>query len=299
VLGAGSLGMLWAGRLAAGGWTATLILRNQSSLEAYARAGGIRISQSQQQTLFKLPAQTAETPEPIGRLILACKAYDAEAAIASVSHRLSAKSTVLLLQNGLGSQSAVAAQIPETRCILLSSTEGAFRDGDFSVNFVGQGHNWLGDPKNPHPPDWLYELNQAGIPHEWSSAIAARLWRKLAVNCTINPLCVLHNCRNGGLLQYPDEVAGICRELGSLLELSIDSEAADGLLEEVQQIILATADNYCSMLQDVQRQQRTEISFLLGFACAQAQRKGLRAPQLNDLHQRLRNHLQSLGLPCD
>lgn len=299
VLGAGSLGMLWAARLARAGLPVTLILRNQSSLDSYQHAGGIQLHESGQPQLIAVDAQTSDNLQPIKRLILACKAYDAEAAIASVASRLVAQAEVLLLQNGLGSQSAVARLIPQTRCILLSSTEGAFRDGSFCVNFAGPGRNWLGDPGNPNPPCWLNELQLAGIPLQWTESISARQWRKLAVNCAINPLCVLYNCRNGKLLEHQAEIAGLGNELSQLLEVAAGSGSAEGLNEEVQQVILATANNQCSMLQDVQRQQRTEIRYLLGFACAEAQRQGLQLARLTDLHQRLRKHLQALGLPCD
>ena len=299
VLGAGSLGMLWAGRLAANGITTTLILRDADQLSAYQQVGAIRFNQQQRQQHIALPAQTVAATQPIKRLILACKAYDAEAAIAAVSPRLVEGATVLLLQNGLGSQAAVAARIPQARCILLSSTEGAFRDGNFSVNFAGLGQNWLGDPHNPAAPEWLADLQQAGIPHQWTTSIEQRLWRKLAINCAINPLCVLYNCRNGGLLEHLEEVAGQCDELSTLLKQCAGSAADSGLFGEVEKIVRATASNHCSMLQDVQRRQRTEISYLLGYACTQAQQRGIHAPLLSELQQRLRDHLQALGLPID
>ena len=299
VLGAGSLGMLWAARLAMAGHNPRLILRSASSVSAFEAAGGIRFCSAALQRRVTLEAQSANHDEPIERLVLACKAYDAEAAIRSVAHRLTETACVLLLQNGLGSQAAVAARLPEVRCILLSSTEGAFRSDDYSVTFAGQGTNWLGDPLNSQPPDWLNQLSQAGIPAQWTADILLRQWRKLAVNCAINPLCVLYNCPNGELLQHGQAVAGLCSELARLLDAAMGPGAGTGLLAEVQQIIVATAHNQCSMLQDVRRQQRTEISYLIGFACAQALRLGLSLPRLERLHSDLRHHLQRLGLRDD
>jgi len=74
VLGAGSLGLLWAGRLAASGLPTSLLLRNQASLDSFLQAGTIAITRQQQSTAVALSAQTAATDEPIRRLILACKA---------------------------------------------------------------------------------------------------------------------------------------------------------------------------------------------------------------------------------
>lgn len=248
---------------------------------------------------YPVPAETLANDAPIERLLVACKAYDAEAAVAQVAHRLTPAAELILLQNGLGSQDAVAARVPQTRCIFASSTEGAFREGDWRVVFAGHGYTWLGDSSHPVPPFWLDDLDAAGIPHAWSVDILTRLWRKLALNCAINPLTVLHDCRNGGLQQHQCEVATLCSELAQLLEHCGQPAAAQDLQQEVERVILATAANYSSMYQDVANQRRTEISYLLGHACEVAARHQLVLPHLNQLQQRLMAHLRARGLPSD
>lgn len=129
--------------------------------------------------------------------------------------------------------------------------------------------------------------------------ILTRLWRKLALNCAINPLTVLHACQNGGLLGHLAEVHGLCTELAALLRRCGQPQAAEGLEEEVQRVIVATAANYSSMYQDVHAGRRTEVHYLLGHACRVAARHGLQLPQLEHLLQRLVEHLRLRGLPCD
>lgn len=299
VLGVGSLGSLWATRLARAGLPVRLILRNPQRLEAYRQAGGLTLIEAGQPRQYAVAAELPQANIPIHRLLLACKAYDAQDAVASVVGRLAPGAELLLLQNGLGSQDEVAQALPGKRCLLVSSTEGAFRPAEFQVVFAGNGHNWLGDPSDPRPPTWLDELQRAGIPHQWTPDILTRLWRKLALNCAINPLTVLHDCRNGGLAEHPAEVATLCAELGELLQRCGQPAAADNLLEEVQRVIHATAANYSSMHQDVALGRRTEISYLLGYACAAAQRHQLHLPHLLHLQQRLLGHLQARGLPVN
>lgn len=299
ILGAGSLGSLWATRLARADLPVRLILRNQQRLEAYQQAGGLTLSEADQAQRYAIPAELPQAATPIHRLLLACKAYDAQSALATVAERLAPGAELLLLQNGLGSQEAVAQYLPDQRCLFVSSTEGAFRPADFQVVFAGHGQNWLGDPGNPQPPAWLDELQHAGIAHQWSPDILTRLWRKLALNCAINPLTVLYDCRNGGLAKHPTEVASLCSELGTLLLHCGQPAAAENLLEEVQRVILATAANYSSMHQDVAQGRRTEVSYLLGYACAAAQRHQLHLPHLLHLQQRLLAHLHQQGLPLD
>ncbi|VVO06787.1 putative 2-dehydropantoate 2-reductase [Pseudomonas fluorescens] len=299
VLGAGSLGTLWATRLARAGLPVRLILRDQARLQAYQAAGGLTLVEQGQARLHEIPGETLDSPGPIARLLVACKAYDAEKAVAQLASRLTPDAEVILLQNGLGSQDAVAARVPQARCIFASSTEGAFREGDWRVVFAGHGYTWLGDASHPTPPIWLDDLRLSGIAHEWSTDIVTRLWRKLALNCAINPLTVLHDCRNGDLQQHHCEVATLCAELTELLERCGQPAAALDLQHEVERVIQATAANYSSMYQDVANGRRTEISYLLGHACTVASRHQLTLPHLNQLQQRLIEHLRTRGLPSD
>ncbi|MGV8919620.1 MAG: putative 2-dehydropantoate 2-reductase [Pseudomonas sp.] len=299
VLGAGSLGSLWAARLARAGLPVRLILRDAERLTDYEAVGGLTLVEQGLQQFIEVSAQTWDADEPIERLLVACKAYDAEPAVAQLVPRLSAHAELILLQNGLGSQDAVAARVPQARCMFASSTEGAFRDGDWRVVFAGHGYTWLGDASNPTPPAWLDELQSAGIPHQWTPDILTRLWRKLALNCAINPLTVLHDCRNGGLQAHQCEIAMLCAELTDVLNRCGQPAAAEDLHNEVERVIHATAANYSSMYQDVAHHRRTEISYLLGHACSVAARHQCPTPYLTQLQTRLVNHLQTRGLPAD
>lgn len=299
ILGAGALGSLWATRLARAGLPVRLILRSAQRLDEYQRAGGLGLRENDNLERFDIPAELPDAPTTIRRLLVACKAYDAEAAVSQIAARLAPGAELLLLQNGLGSQQAIAERWPQARCIFVSSTEGAYRETDFQALFAGRGQNWLGDPHGGAAPAWLGELDLAGIAQTWSTEILSRLWRKLALNCAINPLTVLHDCRNGELLQHPAQLAALSEELGRLLVASGQPAAANDLENEVLRVIEATAANYSSMHQDVRLGRRTEIAYLLGHACATAQTLGLPTPKLHALHQRLREHLRQRGLPTD
>jgi len=299
VLGAGSLGTLWATRLARAGLPVRLILRDHARLASYQTANGLTLVEQGVAHTYPVVGETCDSPGPIHRLLVACKAYDAQEAVAQLEHRLAPDAELILLQNGLGSQDAVAAQLPQARSIFASSTEGAFRESDWRVVFAGHGYTWLGDASHPTPPIWLDDLQAAGIPHEWSTDILTRLWRKLALNCAINPLTVLYECRNGDLQAHQCEVATLCAELAELLECCGQPAAAQDLQNEVERVIQATAANYSSMYQDVASGRRTEISYLLGYACQAAARHQLSLPHLQQLQVRLVQRLSARGLPSD
>ncbi|WP_437883498.1 putative 2-dehydropantoate 2-reductase [Pseudomonas sp. LRF_L74] len=297
ILGAGSLGGLWAVRLARAAVPVRLILRDSAKLAGYRAGGGLTLVEDGHAHLYPIAAETATASTPINHLLLACKAYDAEEAAASLAPRLGSDARIILLQNGLGSQEAVARRLPRADCILASSTEGAYRDGPFRVVAAGKGTTWLGRSQSSPAPAWLDDLHRAGIPHAWTADIDARLWRKLAFNCAINPLTVLHDCANGELRAHTLEVAGLCEELAELLGHCGHPCDVPALIEEVMAVIDGTAPNFSSMLQDARARRRTEISFLIGYACQQAQANGLALPRLAALHQRLSEHLRQRGLP--
>lgn len=299
VLGVGSLGGLWAARLFRAGVPLRLILRNPQRLDEYRKVGGLTLIEDGKSCLHAVPAELPEATTPIERLLVACKAYDAQAAVAEIAHRLAPGADILLLQNGLGSQQAVAERWHDSRCIFISSTEGAYRQDGFSIVHAGKGQNWLGDCLNRNSPSWLTDLEKAGIPHAWTEDIMSRLWRKLALNCAINPLSVLHDCRNGELLTHRDELSELCAELTHLLITCDQADAACDLERDVLKVIEATSNNYSSMHQDVQNGRRTEVSYLLGHACRVAQQRGIVTPRLNILLEQLQALLEDRGLPID
>lgn len=295
ILGAGSLGGLWAARLWRAGISVRLIMRNAARLAEYHAQAGLHFSEQGHVQVLPIPAQLSDSPEPISHLLLACKAYDALPAVQQLAPRLRPDAQIILLQNGLGSQEQVRTALPLARCIALSSTEGAYRNEQHQIVFAGTGENWLGDGKPA--PNWLADLATAGIPQHWCDDIETRLWRKFAINCAINPLTVLNNCRNGELLNHTARLIALCDELTTLLTLCGHAPAAEGLATQVIKVVQGTAANVSSMLQDVRAGRRTEISYLLGYAQQQSQRLGLDLPHLTELYQQLCQTLRHNGLP--
>jgi 2-dehydropantoate 2-reductase len=299
VLGAGSLGTLWACRLARAGLPVSLLLRDADRLARYRQGPGLRLVEGAIEQTLPLPADTPDSTGPISRLLVTCKAYDAQTAVASVRHRLTQGAQVVLLQNGLGSQQAVAAALPQAQVCFASTTEGAFQRADGAVVFAGQGFTWVGRPGSAAPPQWLEDLATAHIAHQWTPDIMARLWRKLAINCAINPLSVLHQCRNGELQSQAAPIAALCKELEAVLLALGQPEAAHDLPGSVEAVITATAANYSSMYQDVAAGRRTEVGYLLGYVCSEARQQRIATPALDALHKALLAALHAKGLPTD
>ena len=103
ILGAGSLGTLWAARLARAGVPVRLILRNEARLADYRAGQGLTLFEQGVEQTYPVVGETPDSPDPIHRLLVACKAYDAQSAIAQLHPRLAPDAELILLQIGLGS----------------------------------------------------------------------------------------------------------------------------------------------------------------------------------------------------
>ena len=128
--------------------------------------------------------------------------------------------------------------------------------------------------------------------------IASANWRKLAVNCVINPLTALYGCRNGDLQRYPEQIETLCREVASVMAMEGYHTSCEGLMQYVMDVIHSTADNVSSMLQDIRNQRHTEIDYITGYLLRRARSHGLTLPEnarLFELIKRKENEYERIG----
>ncbi|KAL4799390.1 ketopantoate reductase PanE/ApbA C terminal-domain-containing protein [Aspergillus venezuelensis] len=258
-------------------------------------------------------ASTPVDDEPIECLIVSVKAPVTVTALESVRHRLTPNSTVLFLQNGMGIIDAVNEKVfpdPQQRphyMLGIISHGLAQRSGRFHVTHTGMGTTILGPvpPQNSglrsstdKEPDWApstkYLLRTMTLTPplvavaEPPSSVTMHQLEKLAMNCVINPLTAIMDCRNGELL-YNYSFTRIMRlllfEISSVIcnlpELQgipgIESRfSPERLRWMVTQLAQKTAQNTSSMLQDVRANRTTEIEFLNGYIVRRGEELGIK-----------------------
>jgi 2-dehydropantoate 2-reductase len=192
---------------------------------------------------------------------------------------------VVLLQNGMGFQQSVRAALGQARVFAAVTTEGAFLQGPLRVRHAGRGLTTLGlypRAEATAAAALAAELGDGGLEVEAVSDIETALWRKLAVNCAINPLTALHRCPNGALLDDPAlhaEFAALCTELERVFAALGHAGIAATLRAQASAVARATASNRSSMLQDIEAGRRTEIEFITGFLCRTARATGIACPR--------------------
>ena len=109
-------------------------------------------------------------------------------------------------------------------------------------------------------------------------SIQQPLLLKLAINCVINPLTALNQCQNGKLqaIEFQSQIDLIIKELQQVIPLLEPTwtHTAETLKESIMRVVIATADNYSSMAQDVKFKRETEIDFINGYIVREGQKLG-------------------------
>ena len=272
ILGAGAMGCLWATYfqqdVANKQTNVHFIVRNKDQWPS----SPTELQRQPDSLSLPIHVTDSSTANGINKLIVATKAQHALAAIKSVEHGLSPDCEVLLLQNGMGSQQAVAEAFPNLTVYACSSTEGAYKTNVQTVVHAGKGENHIGPMTSKASENKL----SAWLPETaftWHDDIESVLWRKLVVNAAINPLTVYYQCQNGELLNNTKalhHMETLCQELDLLIAKKklpiVDT------FELAKSVCERTAKNYSSMYKDAEAGRQTEIDFINGYIVKECQR---------------------------
>ncbi|MEY4475730.1 MAG: hypothetical protein RL248_1497 [Pseudomonadota bacterium] len=243
---------------------------------------------------------TTNDPEHLSKsdLLLVClKAWQVSSAVTALLPKINPECKILLLHNGMGTDE----ELPHNEHTFLHgvTTHAARHDGSTIVH-VASGITHIG-PISSTSMDISHladVLHQALPDVAWHNDISAACWHKLAVNCVINPLTGLYNCRNGNLQRYPELIECLCAEIASVMEMEGYHTSPESLLSYVNEVIQSTADNTSSLLQDLLSQRHTEIDYITGYLLQRARHHGMVLPEnarLYDLIKRKENEYGRIG----
>lgn len=252
-----------------------------------------------------------EQEETIYHLIVSVKAPQTVKAIQAVAHRLTQESSILFLQNGMGMVEEVNERLfPDQKYrptyIIGVVSHGLYSKGPFSVVHAGEGTIALGVlPRMSRGKTIQQEaLNQLSLSARYlmrtmtrtpvfvavgfsPTDIVQQQLDKLAVNCIINPLTAVLDCKNGALLYnfyftrvvrlLLAEISVVIKSLPELNNVPNRDMRFDTLRLErlVTSIANTTAENYSSMVQDIRSGRVTEIDYINGYIVKRGEEMGI------------------------
>jgi len=200
----------------------------------------------------------------------------------------------------MGHAETLAHRLGRARTLGGTTTHGAWR-GETGTHWVGRGNIKLGRLDNSSPEGaaamLMTKLEEARLDPEWSDNIQRTIWTKILLNVAINPVCAIAGVRNGALLEVPElwEQAYSAMQEAAAVAGASGADLSNLDLESTLRIVAgATAQNRCSMLQDVMAGRQTEIDELCGAVVSLGESVGVPTPRNAMLHALVRGiHISS------
>ncbi|MFK7804442.1 MAG: ketopantoate reductase family protein [Anaerolineae bacterium] len=288
IIGTGALACLFGARLSQVA-NITLIGTWQAQIDAI-NVNGVTVKElSGDEQVFQVNAKVHPFKDGFNQAdfaLLLVKSFQTAAAAKRVRDCIKPNGVTLSLQNGLGNQEVLLAELPFHMISSGSTMQGAHLDPNRPgvVTHAGNGASIIDN--KPFLAELKALLETAGLPvqtHTETDAfsIEAVLWRKMIVNASINPLTALLGEPNGFIAADP-LARKLCiattKEAVKIAQLEGNwPENKDAELIGIE-VAQSTANNRSSMLQDVSRGGRTEIEAICGEIVRRAERLNVQTP---------------------
>jgi 2-dehydropantoate 2-reductase len=284
VVGAGGMGSVFGGRLAANGHAVWLVHRRPEVVEAL-RRDGLRLDTAGQSERIEVQATTQ--PAEIGAvdlLLVLTKAFDTLDAAESARPLIGPETIVLTLQNGLGNDSVLGEVLGDERVVVGMSYSGAAMLGPGHVAHTHNGQTFVGErggSLSERTINLARLFSQAGLPTEPTDQLWSLVWGKLVVNAALNATCALivgsgsDVLRSDSAREWVGLVAVETAAVASAMGISLPfPDAAERVWQHCRDI----RESKPSMLQDVLRGRPTEIDAINGAVVRAGARIGVATP---------------------
>lgn len=293
ILGAGSLGRLWAGYLPSGAAVFLARPRAQDSVAGPESTLSdphnpvnyqLQLPEGGQRRDCSVPVLPAHGLQP-SALLVTTKAGDTLPALKAQLPSLPPSLPIVLFQNGMGSQQAVADTWPDRPVLAATTTEGANRPEADLLIHAGVGETWIGGLNHSGAkvvPEVVNALKASGLKLHSEQNIESRLWQKLVVNAGINPFTAIMDCPNGDILKsalFLDHIDALCQEISQVMAKDTEYPMETSAIKErIVAVATSTAKNTSSMRSDRLKGRPTEIDVINGYIIERANHFNIPTP---------------------
>jgi len=181
-----------------------------------------------------------------------------------------------LIQNGIGNEEILRNYFPNSAIFRIITSHGAMRETQTHIIHTGIGKTSicqiypifkeLSTEKKQILIDLSENLQKSGFILEISNNPMETIWRKAFTNVGVNAISAITRLINGELLKSEFLLDLIRKTINEAIliakSLNIKLDPSFDYVENAFEILKNTATNKNSMLQDVLREKRTEIEFL-------------------------------------
>ncbi len=284
ILGPGAIGSLWAYHLNKAG--------HQVSLWGRSKEISIPLTVDKKPALL-LENRNFEQLKQADLILITVKAWQVENALLPLIQYLNTDTILVFMHNGMGAVDSLSDKLTDFPVLQATTSHGALLHSTCYVSHTGHGNTVIGGINAKGKQcSFLTDVFQHALPLvEWEENISQALWNKLAVNCAINPLTAINQCKNGDLAlpQYRTILTHIIDEIHHVMLCEQLDVAKEKLTENIYSVIRATAENLSSMNQDVHFNRPTEIEFITGYLIKRAHFHNVAVPENEKLYNQIKD----------
>ena len=275
IIGAGAIGTMLATRLSNNNKIKLMIKPEHTNLKERRAIILREISGEERNINVDFEDKVMETD----LIIIAVKSYDLPPIVNNLAEM---KTPIMCCQNGLHSLNYIKENIEVERLSYLVTGTGSSKIEPGLSHHKGDGFTYIGDLSNKETDiikNICDSLTNNNMKCEIVEDIGNYIWLKTIINSAINPVATISNVKNGELREQRlnEYMKNICKE-STKVALKTGIELPLNPWNEINSIIEKTAENKCSMLQDIENNQMTEIDAINGEIVRIADREGIPVP---------------------
>lgn len=255
-----------------------LLLRPNQPAPEEIRIEPFDATRAKHKTAVSLPFKLI-TPQLLAQLdllIMPIKCYQTEALINAIKDDISEHTVLFLLQNGMGGEKIIKQACPNNPLLIGTTTDAGYLNSDKTCIQTASGKmdfGWSEHSKRA-ASDKIIEYITCLHPNSiLRDDIQNALLEKLAINAVINTLCSVYDIKNGELDNRVTEVKALFTEIWPIILACANETSSHPLIKtrlykRIRQVIKLTANNSCSMREDIKHDRQTEVNGILGYLIA-------------------------------
>lgn len=282
IVGAGAMGTLFAGYLAANDVEVSLIDIDPNLIDTI-NTDGIRIDRSPENDIVTELTATSD-PSEVGEVdivFIFVKSIHTRNAIEDAMAIIGDETTVITLQNGLRNLDIIKEYVSEDQILAGYTEAGSNTVEPGHVRQMGPSTTKIGGIDSKRAKAAASLLVDAGIDVTVVDDPISLIWDKQVVNVGVKPVAALTELRNEDIAKH-DETRQVVE---AVIEEAIAVANAKGIeilddnpIERTFRILRETGSKKSSILEDVEREQKTEIDHINGAIVEYGKEEGIPTP---------------------